>query len=43
VREAVGQAWPEVQVIFRSFEIGTAAGIRELEDAWQPITAAYLL
>jgi hypothetical protein len=43
VRDAVRQAWPEVEVIFRSFEIGTATGIRQLGKAWHPIDAAYLV
>jgi hypothetical protein len=37
VRDVVNQAWPRVQIIFRSLELGTAAGIRHLGDAWIPI------
>ncbi len=42
VREVVTQAWPEVAVAFRSFEIGTAAEIRQLEQDWLPIGVEYL-
>jgi len=42
VREVIGQAWPEVEVVFRSFEVGTAAAIQRLGDAWQPIGREYL-
>lgn len=41
-REAVHALCPDVAVTFRSFEAGTAAGIRLLADAWQPIDAGYL-
>lgn len=43
VREAITQAWPEVDVAFRSFEAGTATGIRLLGEDWEPIDPAYLL
>jgi hypothetical protein len=43
VREAITQAWPEVDVAFRSFEAGTAPGIRLLGEDWEPIDPAYLL
>ena len=42
VREAINQAWADVQVAFRSFEVGTAAAIQRLEDAWDPIPPQYL-
>jgi tetratricopeptide (TPR) repeat protein len=42
VREVVGEAWPEVTVAYRSFEVGTAAGIRRLGSDWMSIGAAYL-
>lgn len=42
VREVVGEAWPAVTVAFRSFDAGTAAGIRQLGTDWVPISAAYL-
>lgn len=42
VREAVHTLWPEIAVTFRSFEVGTAAGIQQLADAWQPIGMGYL-
>ena len=37
VREAVQNAWPNVHVVFRSFDVGTALGIRQLGRSWQPI------
>ena len=42
VRDVIHQAWPDVVVVFRSFEVGTAAAIRQLEDAWEPIGPQYL-
>jgi hypothetical protein len=42
VRDAVQQAWPEVVVAFRSFEVGTAAAIKALGSAWEPIAASTL-
>jgi hypothetical protein len=42
VREVVGHARPEVTVAFRSFEVGTAAGIRRLGADWSPIGPGYL-
>ena len=41
-REAINQAWPDVAVAFRSFEGGTATGIRRLGDAWSPIGPQYV-
>lgn len=37
VREVVRQVWPQVDVVFRSFETGTAAAIRNLGEDWLPI------
>lgn len=42
VREVIRQAWADVEVAFRSFEIGTAMTIRRLGDAWEPIGPQYL-
>ena len=42
VREVISQTWPDVEVMFRSFEVGTAATIRRLGDAWEPIGPEYL-
>lgn len=42
VRDAVQQVWPEMTVAFRSFEVGTAAGIRRLGADWTPIEANYV-
>ena len=42
VRDAVQQVWPEMTVAFRSFEVGTAAGIRRLGADWTPIEADYV-
>ncbi|HRU94232.1 MAG TPA: NYN domain-containing protein [Anaerolineae bacterium] len=42
VREAIQQAWPEVAVVFRSFETGTASGIQRLGTDWLPIAAEYV-
>jgi len=42
VREAINQAWADVEVAFRSFEVGTAAAIQRLEHAWDPIAPQYL-
>jgi hypothetical protein len=42
VYDAIQQAWPEVTVLFRSFEVGTAMGIQVLEEAWLPISARYV-
>jgi len=42
VREVVDQAWPQVQVAFRSFELGTAAAIQSLGADWDPIGTPYL-
>ena len=41
-RDAIREAWPQVRVVFRSFEHGTAAGIRQLAEDWQPVTAQCL-
>ena len=43
VRQVIGQAWPEVTVAFRSFEVGTAGEIRRLGADWAPIGPEYLL
>ncbi|MBN1920785.1 MAG: NYN domain-containing protein [Anaerolineae bacterium] len=42
VRDAIQQAWPEVTVVFRSFESGTASGIQRLGEDWLPITTDYV-
>jgi hypothetical protein len=42
VYDAIQQAWPEVTVLFRSFETGTAMGIQALEEAWLPINVRYV-
>jgi tetratricopeptide (TPR) repeat protein len=42
VREVVGQAWPQVTVAFRSFEVGTAMAIRRLGEDWMAIGPEYL-
>jgi len=42
VREAVHTLWPEIAVTFRGFEAGTATGIQQLGEDWQPIDAHYL-
>lgn len=42
VRDAIQQAWPEVVVVFRSFETGTASGIQRLGSDWLPITLEYV-
>lgn len=42
VREAVHQAWPGVEVVFRSFEVGTSSAIRQLAGSWHPIDAGHV-
>ena len=42
VREVVGEAWPDVAVTFRSFEVGTAGTIRRLGADWMSIGPEYL-
>jgi len=42
VRKVVAEAWPQVVVSFRSFEVGTAAGIRRLGADWEPIVYEHL-
>ena len=42
-RTMIAEAWPHVQVRFRSFEAGTAAGIRQLGEGWQPISTGFLV
>lgn len=42
VRDAIQQAWPEVTVVFRSFETGTANGIQRLGPDWLPIALEYV-
>lgn len=43
VREVVREAWPEVRVVFRCLEAGTAAAIRRLEADWIEIGPEMLL
>ncbi|MBN1935618.1 MAG: NYN domain-containing protein [Anaerolineae bacterium] len=42
VREVIAQAWPQVEVIFRSFAAGTAAAIQHLDGGWEEIGAQYV-
>ncbi|MBN1877870.1 MAG: NYN domain-containing protein [Anaerolineae bacterium] len=42
VYDAIRQAWPEVSVVFRSFEAGTAVDIQALEEEWIPIDVRYV-
>jgi hypothetical protein len=42
VRSTIRQAWPQVTVAFRSFPVGTAHEIQQLEGDWEPIGPQWL-